>query len=190
MEGTGNYKLTNILEKHEKILLSWRNSDHVSKYMFSESVITEEAHHRWFQNLIKGSGIIGKVLLFNEKPIGFVNFSNIEPKHNKCHWGFYIGEGDAPRGSGTIMGLLALSCIFEEYLLRKLCTEVLDFNNISINYHQKLGFVEEGRLKKHIYKNNSFHDVIVMALFNEDWSRNKEQKFIEWREKYGGANNY
>lgn len=169
------YELIDVAEVHKKIILNWRNSDHVRKNMFSEDVITEEVHNKWFENLKKNKHIIAKVLIFNEEPIGFVNFTDIDYESNKCYWGFYIGEKKAPRGSGKILALLALNHIFDQFNLRKLCSQVLEFNNISINYHIKLGFIEEGRLRQHKFKNNQYYDVIQMALFRENWENIKEQ---------------
>ena len=175
MQKIGEYELIDPAEKYKKLILNWRNSDHVRMNMFIEHLITEEEHGKWFENVKKGNKIIAKLLLFKEKPIGFVNFTNIDYQNNKCYWGFYIGEKEAPKGSGKIMALLALDYIFEDFHLRKLCSEVLEFNSKSIKFHQKLRFEEEGRLEKHIFKNNYYVDVIVMALFRENWGRSKEQ---------------
>lgn len=190
MQRLKEYELIDVSEKHKKLILNWRNSEHVRLNMFVERVITEEEHNTWFENMKKGNKIIAKLLLLKGKPIGFVNFTDIDHKNNKCYWGFYIGDKEAPKGSGTIMAFLALNYIFEEFSLRKLCAEVLEFNKISINYHKKLGFVEEGRLKKHIFKNNQYIDVIIMALFRENWGIIKEQLLKKWRENSDRTNNY
>ncbi|MCG6175025.1 GNAT family protein, partial [Anoxybacillus sp. LAT_31] len=57
--------------------------------------------------------------------------------------------------------------------IRKLCAEIIGFNERSIHYHQRLGFRTEGVLREHVLKNNQYVDVILMSLFNKEW---KEQK--------------
>ena len=53
--------------------------------------------------------------------------------------------------------------------LRKISLNVILFNKDAKNLYQNFGFKVEGVLKKHTYFENDFHDVIVMALFREDF---------------------
>lgn len=178
----GDYRLTDVAPEHKQLLLSWRNSERVRRNMLTDHVITQAEHDKWFLALTRGAGNLAKVLCYGGRPLGFVNFTNIDGKHNRCYWGFYIGETSPPKGSGTMLALLALSFIFEEFQLRKLCSEVLISNTRSINYHKKLGFAEEGRLKKHVRKGNGYVDLVVMALFGQDWPQNKERLLHLWKE--------
>ncbi len=183
-----HYKLTDVSENHKKLILNWRNAEHIRKNMFDEHVITEEEHTRWFENLKTDKMIIGKILLYKGLPIGFVNFTDLDYKNNKGYWGFYIGERKAPKGSGKAMALLALDYVFEEFKLRKLCSQIFEFNEISIRYHLKIGFSEEGRLKQHIFRNNRYYDVIEMALFREDWEQIEGKLLEELEGTYVEAN--
>ncbi len=176
-----DYKLIDVTDKHKDFIYRWRNSNHIRKYMFTDRLITREEHDLWFDRVKKNNaqinGIINrpiaKILHYQEQPIGFINFTDIDQENNKCSWGFYIGEENAPKGSGQIMGFLSLNHIFEEFKLRKLCAEVLGFNERSIRYHRKLGFIEEGRLKEHVFKHDRYVDVILMALFHDQWAKRK-----------------
>lgn len=172
------YHLKDLEENELDVVLKWRNSDHIRKYMYSDHIISFKDHQKWFKTLIKDNSNLAKILVYEKNPIGFVNFTNIDKRNNNCYWGFYIGERNCPRGSGTVMGLLSLEYIFEKISIRKLCAEVLDFNTVSINYHKKFGFVEEGRFIKHVIKNGKYIDVISMALFQDRWKERK-QKIIE-----------
>jgi UDP-4-amino-4,6-dideoxy-N-acetyl-beta-L-altrosamine N-acetyltransferase len=174
-----DYVLSDVSKEHKNMILNWRNAEHVRKNMFNEHVITKEDHDRWFENLEMDKKIIGKILLYKGAPIGFVNFTDLDYKNNKGYWGFYIGERKTPKGSGKVMALLALDYIFEEYKLKKLCSQILEFNEISIRYHLKIGFSEEGRLKQHIFKNNNYYDVIEMALFRKDWAHIRKKLLKE-----------
>ena len=146
--------------------------------MYSDHIISIEDHLTWFQNMKKDNRNNVKLFVYEDRPIGVVNFTNIDQKNCTCYWGFYIGEKNSPPRSGTVLGLLALEYIFEEHFIRKLYAEVLDCNKISINYHKKFGFVEEGRFVEHVLKNNQYMDVISLALFKDKWLDIK-QKLIE-----------
>ncbi|MET3698888.1 UDP-4-amino-4,6-dideoxy-N-acetyl-beta-L-altrosamine N-acetyltransferase [Bacillus oleivorans] len=174
MNSIEKYQLQDIEEGQLEVVLKWRNSEHIRKYMYSDDYITFEDHVNWFKNIKKDTSKIAKLLMYDGNPIGFVQFTNIDERNSKCYWGFYIGEKNAPPGSGTALGLLALHYIFEEFPIRKLCAEVLDFNTVSLNYHKKFGFIEEGRFIKHVFKNDRYVDVISMALFKDKWSERKQ----------------
>ena len=69
---------------------------------------------------------------------------------------------------------LALDFIFATKGIQKVCAEILELNRISLNFHQKLGFVENGRYVNHICKGNEYIDVIKMTLFYEQWMERKK----------------
>jgi UDP-4-amino-4,6-dideoxy-N-acetyl-beta-L-altrosamine N-acetyltransferase len=172
------YHLKDLEEKELEVVLKWRNSEHIRKYMYSDHIISTKDHFKWYKSLNKDDSKFVKLLVCEGKPIGVVNFTDIDKRNSICYWGFYIGEKNSPPRSGTIMGLLALEYIFEKVAIRKLCAEVLGFNSTSINYHKKLGFVEEGCFGKHVFKNGEYMDVFLFALFKDKWLEIK-QKLIE-----------
>lgn len=168
-----DFQLIDLEEQHRWLLLNWRNAKEIRENMYHDEEISREIHSRWFDHALKGDGIIAKLLTYHGVPVGFVNFTHLDERNNRCYWGFYIGEKNAPRGTGTALGILALSYIFESYHLRKLCAEVLAFNEKSLRFHKKMGFQEEGVFKKHIYRNQQYIDVVALALFREDWPQAK-----------------
>ncbi|KFL17349.1 pseudaminic acid biosynthesis N-acetyltransferase [Geobacillus stearothermophilus] len=166
-------RLEDMNSSHLEMVLNWRNQEHIRSVMFHDQIISLEEHRKWFDRVKEDQRTIVKIFYLDNVPLGVVNFTNIDFKNGKCSWGFYVGDQNAPKGSGTLMGYLALNFIFEELNIRKLCAEIISFNERSIRYHQRLGFRKEGVLREHILKNNQYADVILMALFNKEW---KEQK--------------
>lgn len=156
-------------------VLRWRNSDRIRANMYSDHLITPDEHRNWYENVRQEKGIICRIFEWMGRPLGVVNITQIDKHSKKCHWGFYIGESDAPKGSGSAMGYLALEYIFDDLEFFKLCAEVFSFNVSSIQYHKKLGFVEEGRFVKHVLKNGKYEDIIRMAAFNSDWKIRKKE---------------
>ncbi len=175
--------LVDLQENHRDLLFKWRNQKHIRINMYHDQIISPQAHNLWFDRALASNGIIGKIMVWKDTPLGFVNFTNFDPVNNRCEWGFYIGEPKAPKGAGKIMGILALDYIFHVQHIRKLCAEVLSVNHKSLQYHQRLGFVEEGRLKEHLLRNNGYIDVIVYALFPQKWNETRGQLLKEWRKQ-------
>lgn len=175
-----NYRLRPMEEDDLEKVLEWRNTDRIRPVMFTDRIITMDEHRAWFKKLNREKNAVCNIFEFQRRPAGVVNIVQIDKYNNKCSWGFYLGEVDVPCGAGTVMGFLALEHIFEVIGIRKLLAEVLAFNAQSIKFHKKLGFVEEGRFAKHVFKNGKYEDVMAMALFREDWLnlKNRLQKII------------
>lgn len=184
MAHINDYTLEDLGQKELKLVLEWRNAAHIRPFMNHDDCIPLEDHYRWFESVEKDAGKLVKLCFYKEYPIGLVNFSQIDPRNKTCEWGLYIGDKACPRGSGKIMGILALDLIFRH--MRKVTAQILDFNSRSLSYHQKLGFTEEGRLVKQILKNNKYADVVLMSIFKEQWEKQSEflQKEI-WRADEG-----
>jgi UDP-4-amino-4,6-dideoxy-N-acetyl-beta-L-altrosamine N-acetyltransferase len=176
----GDFELKDFDEAHLGIVLNWRNSEHIRNMMYSDHVISLEEHTAWYKKAKESQSTILKIFFYKDSPVGVVNFTQIDKQSNKCYWGFYIGEKDVPKGSGSVMGYLALSLIFKNYGIRKLCSEIMDYNIQSIHYHKKLGFTEEGRFVKHVLKNGRYVDVIAMSLFKDDWICIKKKYEIKY----------
>lgn len=166
-----DYQLRPIGREDLATVLRWRNSGRIKALMYSDHSITLAEHRQWFQRSVKDPNRQALLLVYRNQPIGVVNFTNIDRENGRCEWGFYIGDETAPKGSGTIMGWLALDTIFNDPGMHKVCSEIIATNRISYLFHQKLGFVTEGRLADHVRKNNVYQDVIRMALFAEGWVR-------------------
>ncbi|MDQ0350240.1 UDP-4-amino-4,6-dideoxy-N-acetyl-beta-L-altrosamine N-acetyltransferase [Alkalibacillus filiformis] len=157
----------------------WRNQSHIRNMMYTDRMITKSEHEQWYQNILANNQMIVKLLFQEDQPLGLIQFTHIHEDFKRCHWGFYVGESDAPKGTGTVLGLLALDYIFTDYQIKKVCAEVIEENVRSFHFHKKLGFIEEGRFKKHIMKNGVPMDVTPMALFYENWQEVRLQLLEE-----------
>ena len=169
-----DYQLRPLAKSDLERVFHWRNSDRIRLNMFSDHIITMAEHSAWFDSVqLDNQNSIYRIFEFKGKPAGLVGFTDIDLKNQKCQWGFYIGEEDLPIGSGLIMGFLGVEFAFKYLKTRKLCGEVLAFNLRSINFHEKLGFLEEGRFIQHIRRNDKYEDIFYLALFQKDWENRK-----------------
>ncbi|MCD5406412.1 MAG: UDP-4-amino-4,6-dideoxy-N-acetyl-beta-L-altrosamine N-acetyltransferase [Desulfotomaculum sp.] len=173
MPNRQDYRLRPLEEADLGKVLEWRNSERIRANMYSDHIITVEEHRAWFERNKQSEDAVSMIFEFKEKPVGLVYFTNIDKICNRCLWGFYLGEEDLPPGTGAIMGFLGLEYAFEKLGFRKLCGEAFAFNISSTKFHKKLGFIEEGCLAKHVLKNNVYEDIILMAMFKEDWLKVK-----------------
>ena len=165
-----NCYLRPLDDKHLDLVLKWRNSDRVRKYMFNDNIIAYKEHIQWYNRIKSGDTEQNLIFFLNTHPMGLVSIKEIDHQHRHCVWGFYIGEDDAPKGSGLALGYLGLKYCVNELKLNKVSGEVLAGNVASKKLHEKLGFVQEGFLRKHILKGDVFHDIVRYGLLLEDWT--------------------
>lgn len=163
------FELRPMADSDLERVLAWRNSERVRSCMFSDELIALADHRAWWERAKTSSTSVHLIFEVDGVPMGVVNFTGIDRRNGRCSWGFYVGAEDAPRGTGTIMGILALDHAFESLGMRKICAEVIGFNTASLGYHRKLGFAQEGCLVRHVLRGSGYEDVVLFALFAEDW---------------------
>lgn len=161
--------LKEINESDLVFLLDWRNHAFIREVMFNSEVISWEQHSQWFHKLQQSDTAISKIFYFDNIPYGLLNITQIDPVNNTCEWGFYIGSLTAPKGMGTILGYTALNYIFQEFHIRKLSAQVFEFNNKSINFHNKMGFTQEGKLRAHVLKDGQYIDILLYGFLSLEW---------------------
>ncbi|MEL5989442.1 UDP-4-amino-4,6-dideoxy-N-acetyl-beta-L-altrosamine N-acetyltransferase [Kurthia gibsonii] len=161
-------RLEDLSESTKTTVLKWRNQHHIRSMMFNQNKITVREHEQWFENLKNNQNQIVKVFYYDEIPMGVVTFTKI--KNTLLYeWGFYIGNIEAPKGLGTLLGVCALDYYFTSMNKHKLVGEVLAYNQKSIAFHKKLGFQQEGILRQHYSVNEKLHDVHLFGILKEEW---------------------
>lgn len=161
-----------VVEADSDVLFAWRNSERVRSMMFSDHAIAPEEHAAWFRRVIRDGGTDLCIFAYEGRPLGLSNAS-IDRTDGRCAWGYYIGEADAPKGSGTAMACFALDRFFDAFALRKVVSEVFDFNEPSARMLQRLGFAQEGRSVAHRRKGEAFADVFTYAIFASQWAEHR-----------------
>ncbi|WP_374275876.1 UDP-4-amino-4,6-dideoxy-N-acetyl-beta-L-altrosamine N-acetyltransferase [Brevundimonas sp.] len=151
-------------------ILGWRNQDRVRAAMYTDHVISEDEHGRWFARALEAADDAYLIFEHQGRPMGFVSITRVNREHDRAEWAFYLGEAEAPRGMGGAMEMLALDHAFGAVGVSKLCCEVLGFNAGVVRMHRRFGFVEEGLLKRHFRRGEDWHDVVLLARFSEGWA--------------------
>ena len=170
-------RLRSIDKSDRTILLQWRNSERVHANMYTDHLIEREEHDAWFDRALVTSNSRYFIFEYRTQPAGFVSFTNVDDRNERCSWAFYLGETDLPSATGAAVEFLALAYAFDEMAIRKLCCEVLAFNRGVIRMHKKFGFCEEGIASKHVLKCGAFQDVVLLALFRDDWLVRKQSLY-------------
>jgi len=171
-----------IQEVGEEILEQiriWRNSKEISKYMYNSHYISKEEHRNWYINIKSKKDTKFWIIFYQSAPIGIVNLSDIDFINRITNWGFYIGD-EKYRGKGLSKLILyhLMIFVFEKMRFHKMHTTVLENNLIALHLYEKMGFKQEGLLKKHLFRDEGYIDIYVISIIDEDWT-NIKNNFID-----------
>ena len=167
-----------ILEEDLPSFLIWLNDPEVSRFIGKPIPISFEQEKEWFLNLSKDSGKINLAIVDAEKNllIGNIDVHNINCISAIGTTGTIIGNKDYwGKGYGTEAKMLFLEFLFHQLNLRKIYSEVIGFNERSIKYSLKCGYVQEAIFPKHYYKDGQYWDKVVLALYREQWEERWEE---------------
>jgi UDP-4-amino-4,6-dideoxy-N-acetyl-beta-L-altrosamine N-acetyltransferase len=153
----------------------WRNTpdirENVLGYRFP---VTETMEDQWYEAALadqtRSTAMFAIETLDNDTLIGFIHLNRIDWIARRSHFGITIGEKEFQgKGMGTDSMQILFKYAFDCLNLKKICLEVADFNKNAIKLYQKFGFVVEGILKEHLYLENSYHDFILMRMFDSEF---------------------
>lgn len=149
------------------MLLTWRNHPDVRRYMFTRHEIGLVEHHKWFAKASKDASRRLLIVEESKQAIGYVQFSRVVDG-GISDWGFYV-RPNAPKGTGLKLGVVSLNYAFEQLKLYKVCGQVIAPNNVSINFHLRLGFFQEGVLRDQQQVDGSYHSLHCFGLLANEW---------------------
>jgi RimJ/RimL family protein N-acetyltransferase len=105
-----------------------------------------------------------------EVPIGVISLMNISEANDSAELSVIVGQPeDRHRGYGAEAIDTLLRYGFEELRLNRVGLSVFEFNEDAISTYEKLGFCEEGRLRKVLKRDGAFHDAILMSVLGSEW---------------------
>lgn len=164
---TENVLIRSMAEDDLPMVLAWRNHPEVRRFMFTQHEISLEEHTQWFMRVVQDNTRRLLIVQLQGKPIGYVQFSNVEPG-GVADWGFYA-RPDAAKGTGRKLGASALDHAFGQLKLNKVCGRAIDTNQASIRFHERLGFKREAVLRDQKRINDEYQTLICFGLLAHEW---------------------
>jgi UDP-4-amino-4,6-dideoxy-N-acetyl-beta-L-altrosamine N-acetyltransferase len=171
-------ELVGIEEADLEMIRSWRNSEEVSKYMYSNDLITEDQQWNWYQKIQSDKACHYWMIVYEGEKIGVASVNEINYTQENCSWTFYL-KAQAVRGAGigSKVEYHILKYVFEELKMHKLRGEIFEFNDKVIKLHERFGFRREGFFRDHAKKEGRFHNVIAIGLLRTEWLQIKDSLY-------------
>ena len=98
--------------------------------------------------------------------VGRCGIVRLDWKNRVAELGMMIGHPYRGRGYGKEALSLVCDFCFRQLGCHRLKVSVLDFNTAAIACYESCGFIREGVLREEVFRNGTFHDVILMGLIS------------------------
>ncbi len=102
--------------------------------------------------------------------VGTLNTHECERRQGTFSYGIAIGAEYWRHGYASEAITLVLRYYFRELGYQKVTVHVYDFNEPSIRLHERLGFQREGRLRRMIYTDGTYHDDLLYGMTAEEFA--------------------
>jgi len=166
-------RLRAFREDDLKNCVAWINNPAVTRYLSNMrpwSVIEERA---WLDRTMRNddpSSVTWVVETSDGEYAGSVGLMHLDLRNRRAEVGIVIARPeDWGRGLGTEAMQLALKHAFEELNLHRVMLRVFAFNARAIRSYEKIGFVEEGRLREDMFRHGAWHDTVLMGILAEEY---------------------
>jgi RimJ/RimL family protein N-acetyltransferase len=154
---------------------SWINDDEVIKYSLSvfQNMETKEEVDSWFKKLLDNRddlqlGIYDKS---SKKLIGYAGISNISKLNKSGEYFIFIGgKTQWGKGISTEVTKQILEVGFNKLGLNRIMLTVSEPNIGGVKSYLKVGFKQEGILRKASFRDGQFHNKIVMSVLKSEWN--------------------
>ena len=159
------------IKESESISISrWKSDKHLSENImsvYSETSVIEAK--KWIKkcNSDCSQKLFGIFIgsKNDSKLIGITRLMYIDSISLNCEFGIYIGESEfTGKGLGKKATQKTLDIAFNQMNMNKVYLKVNTSNVKAINLYNQIGFINEGLLKKHYFRNQLFYDIKLMAI--------------------------
>ena len=174
--------LRSIEEEDLEMLRSIMNDPEVEKMLVGWAYpISKFQQKAWFQQSQNESEKRYIIETTEDGAVGLAILSDFDWKNRSAYIGIKIGnEKFRNKGIGTDTIMTIMKYAFDELQLNRLYCTILDYNIASQTlFREKCGWICEGALRKHIYKNGEYHDLKLFGILKDEY--NGSNKINYWK---------
>jgi RimJ/RimL family protein N-acetyltransferase len=101
--------------------------------------------------------------------VGWVSLHSRDPKNGTFGFGIAVYRDYRGHGYAVDAVRILLKYGFWEQRYQKCNSVCLHTNEASIRMHEKLGFIEEGRIRRNCFYNGQYHDDVLFGMTREEF---------------------
>ncbi len=128
-------------------------------YDFAMKAFFEESVHRRMDFIIE----------MRLDRAGWIYLEEVDYRHQRAGFGIALLPSYEGRGIAYAASKLFFDYVFHHLPIHKVHAQLLADSQRALKLYRKLGFVEEGRFSRELYKGGRWRDVLRLALFKDAW---------------------
>ncbi|MBD3189327.1 MAG: GNAT family N-acetyltransferase [Candidatus Heimdallarchaeota archaeon] len=164
----------------EDIMKDWNNLK-LRKFLMTPLPYSREEEEEWIRSTWerrkKGTGYL--FAIEDKETKEFLGSGGLESVNNinrSAELGIAIhAERNWSKGYGTDSMEVLLKIGFDYLNFHRIQLRVHEYNARAIRVYEKVGFTQIGKLREAHFFNGEYHDVILMDILKEEWSKKKHQ---------------
>jgi RimJ/RimL family protein N-acetyltransferase len=102
--------------------------------------------------------------------VGSISTHECDPLHGTFGYGLGVRREHYRKGYASEAVLLVLRHFFRERRYQKVNAHVYSFNEPSLRLHERLGFQQEGRLRRMFFLDGAWVDDVIFGMTAEDFA--------------------
>jgi RimJ/RimL family protein N-acetyltransferase len=169
---TLSVKLAPLLEEDSVMLFNWVNDREQILYNSPYKPVHPAQHSSWFESIQKRNDLVIFGIRNSESNdlIGTCQLHSINNISRSAELQIRLGGVETRgKGLGTQAVQLLLNFGFKDLNLNRIYLHVFKTNIRAIHVYEKVGFLHEGVLRKAVYLDGQYEDVVVMSLLKEEF---------------------
>lgn len=165
-----NYKLRRIQDHDLEMIMNWRMSPEVTKYMNTDPVLTMEKQREWLQHINKDDSVEHWLITVDDIPVGVICLEDLDKIKKTTSWGYYVGE----KKYRSIQLAISLEMSLYDYVFEVLGLETINSTAFSANtgvihLHKLCGCRRMTETKGEVEKGGVKYDVTHLSLSRQEW---------------------
>lgn len=182
-----------IKEDDLEMIMNWRMSETVTKFMNTNPKLTIEGQKKWLASLEKNNKARNWIIDVDGVPAGLINLADIDWENGNTSWGYYIGEEKLRSLRLAISLEMSLyDYCFDVLGFKEVHNEVFKLNEGVWKLHVACGCRIEKEVPGEIEKEGVSYDIVHLSIEREEWLNLRENKKYEkinydvFQDKIGG----
>jgi RimJ/RimL family protein N-acetyltransferase len=157
------------------LFVTWLNDTRTARTLSVISPLSHALEERWFERLLEQQGQsrwhFVTCLVGDDRPVGAIELFDVDTTNGSAGLGIVIGApDDTGQGYGSDALRALIGFAFGELRLERIWLDVYDFNERARRVCQRVGFVQEGTLRRALFRGGVHHDLHRMAILRDEWA--------------------
>lgn len=174
----------NIREEDLALIMQWRMSTDVTRYMNTNPKLTLEGQKKWLASISEREDVQYWLIEQDGVPVGVINLADIDYEKKSTSWGYYIGEKRYRSLQLAISLEMSLyDYVFDVLKLEELHNEVFSLNAGVVKLHLACGSHIVCEVKDEVEKEGVKYDITHISIDKKRWNEirlNKKYEHIDF----------